>query len=69
MCEHDKLHIRNPTVNWTPTAYYATLGIHHHHLPSQFVKQNFHGSGPHFSVGSSSSGGSAVRSLVLSQGT
>ncbi|GIX97511.1 hypothetical protein CDAR_517451 [Caerostris darwini] len=40
MCKHDKLHIRNPTVDWTCTAYYATLDIHHHHLPSQFVRQN-----------------------------
>ncbi|GIY20144.1 hypothetical protein CEXT_713681 [Caerostris extrusa] len=40
MCEHDKLHIRNPTVDWTPTANYATLDIHHHRLPSQFVRQN-----------------------------
>ncbi|GIY74193.1 hypothetical protein CEXT_699101 [Caerostris extrusa] len=40
MCEHDKLHIRNPTVDWTSTAYYATLDIHHHHFPSQLVRQN-----------------------------
>ncbi|GIX93543.1 hypothetical protein CEXT_707691 [Caerostris extrusa] len=39
MCEHDKLHIRNPTVDWTSTAYYATLDIHPHHLPNQFVRQ------------------------------
>ncbi|GIX98712.1 hypothetical protein CDAR_571891 [Caerostris darwini] len=41
MCEHDKLHIHNPIVDWTSTAYYATLAIHHHHLPSQFVWQNY----------------------------
>ncbi|GIY90721.1 hypothetical protein CEXT_349381 [Caerostris extrusa] len=40
MCEHDKLHIRNPTVDWTSTACYATLDMHHHHIPSQFVWQN-----------------------------
>ncbi|GIY96620.1 hypothetical protein CEXT_749541 [Caerostris extrusa] len=40
MCEHDKLHIRNQAVDWTSTVYYATLDIHHHHLPSHFVRQN-----------------------------
>ncbi|GIY19093.1 hypothetical protein CDAR_126791 [Caerostris darwini] len=34
------LHIRNPTVDWTSTAYYYTLDIHHHRLPSHFVRQN-----------------------------
>ncbi|GIX86088.1 hypothetical protein CDAR_613341 [Caerostris darwini] len=40
MCEHDKLHIRNLTVDWTSTAYYDTFDIHHHRLPSQFVRHN-----------------------------
>ncbi|GIX88505.1 hypothetical protein CDAR_385311 [Caerostris darwini] len=40
MCEHAKLHIRNPAVDWTSTGYYATLYIHYHHLPCQFVRQN-----------------------------
>ncbi|GIX98141.1 hypothetical protein CEXT_91091 [Caerostris extrusa] len=31
MCEHDKLHIRNSTVDWI-SAYYVTLDIHHHYL-------------------------------------
>ncbi|GIY73075.1 hypothetical protein CEXT_250181 [Caerostris extrusa] len=40
MCERDKLHIRNPILDWTSAAYHATLAIHHHHHPSQFVKKN-----------------------------
>ncbi|GIY26613.1 hypothetical protein CDAR_593511 [Caerostris darwini] len=40
MCTHDKFHIRNPAIGCTTTAYYAALDIHHHHLPSQFVRQN-----------------------------
>ncbi|GIY98635.1 hypothetical protein CEXT_233211 [Caerostris extrusa] len=41
MCEHDQLHVCNPTVDWTSTVYYAKLDSHHHPLLSQFVLQNF----------------------------
>ncbi|GIY83275.1 hypothetical protein CEXT_241271 [Caerostris extrusa] len=34
------MHTRNPTVDWTSTAFYATLDIHHHLPCYQFMGQN-----------------------------
>ncbi|GIY54921.1 hypothetical protein CDAR_216441 [Caerostris darwini] len=67
MCEQDKLNIRNQTVDWTSIVLLCYIG--YPSSPSQSIcVAKFHGSGPHSSLGSSSSGGSTVRSLVFFQG-